>query len=137
MKRQLISDTLYRVTDSKFATTNCRAGSDFELSKLLLNFFPTMTRTIARKRSSPKLSILWKMGKVPNGSFEKCCLTQLRLIEVERNYRAGVRRCRKEIYACNALLLASTFDAESYKISQYTQTSEYVESYYYNYNRLT
>lgn len=41
MKRQLISDTLYPVTDSKFATTNCRAGSDFELSKLQLNFFRT------------------------------------------------------------------------------------------------
>ena len=39
MKRQLISDTLHRVTSSKFATLNCRAGSDRALGMLQLNFF--------------------------------------------------------------------------------------------------
>jgi hypothetical protein len=34
MKRQLIADTLSRVTDPTFRITNCRAGVDMELATL-------------------------------------------------------------------------------------------------------
>jgi hypothetical protein len=39
MKRQLIADTLSRVTESKFSLATCRAGADHELAMLQINFF--------------------------------------------------------------------------------------------------
>jgi hypothetical protein len=39
MKRQLIADTLSRVTDPTFELTNCRTGADMELATLQINFF--------------------------------------------------------------------------------------------------
>jgi hypothetical protein len=39
MKRQLIADTLSRVTEPTFKVTNCRTGADMELAKLQVNFF--------------------------------------------------------------------------------------------------
>jgi hypothetical protein len=39
MKRQLIADTLLRVTDPTFRITNCRTESDMELATLQINFF--------------------------------------------------------------------------------------------------
>jgi hypothetical protein len=39
MKRQLIADTLSRVTDPTFAINNCRPGADTELATLQINFF--------------------------------------------------------------------------------------------------
>jgi hypothetical protein len=38
-KRQLIADTLLRVTDPTFRITNCRARADMELATLQINFF--------------------------------------------------------------------------------------------------
>jgi hypothetical protein len=39
MKRQLIADTLSRVTDPMFSLTTCRAGADHKLAMLQINFF--------------------------------------------------------------------------------------------------
>jgi hypothetical protein len=39
MKRQLIADTLSRVTESTFSLATCRAGADHELAMLQINFF--------------------------------------------------------------------------------------------------
>jgi hypothetical protein len=39
MKRQLIADTLLRVTGPTFKLTNCRTGADMELATLQINFF--------------------------------------------------------------------------------------------------
>jgi hypothetical protein len=39
MKRQLIADTLSRVTDPTFVINNCRPGADTELATLQINFF--------------------------------------------------------------------------------------------------
>jgi hypothetical protein len=39
MKRQLIADTLSRVTEPTFRVTNCRTGADMELAKSQVNFF--------------------------------------------------------------------------------------------------
>jgi hypothetical protein len=39
MKRQLIADTLSRVTDPTFRIINCRAGADMELATSQINFF--------------------------------------------------------------------------------------------------
>jgi hypothetical protein len=39
MKRQLIADTLSRVTDPTFRLANCRPGADTELATLQINFF--------------------------------------------------------------------------------------------------
>jgi hypothetical protein len=39
MKRQLIADTLSRVTDLTFRITNCRTGADMEIAMLQINFF--------------------------------------------------------------------------------------------------
>jgi hypothetical protein len=39
MKRQLIANTLSRVTDPTFRITNCRARADMELATLQINFF--------------------------------------------------------------------------------------------------
>jgi hypothetical protein len=39
MKRQLIADTLSRVTEPTFRISTCRSGADTELAKLQINFF--------------------------------------------------------------------------------------------------
>jgi hypothetical protein len=39
MKRQLIADTLSRVTEPTFSLATCRAGADHELAMLQINFF--------------------------------------------------------------------------------------------------
>jgi hypothetical protein len=39
MKRQLIADTLSRVTESTFSLATCRVGADHELAMLQINFF--------------------------------------------------------------------------------------------------
>jgi hypothetical protein len=39
MKRQLIADTLHRVTEPIFSISKCRIGSDMELGRLQVNFF--------------------------------------------------------------------------------------------------
>jgi hypothetical protein len=39
MKRQLIADTLSRVTDPTFKLANCRSGADMELATLQIKFF--------------------------------------------------------------------------------------------------
>jgi hypothetical protein len=39
MKRQLIADTLSRVTEPTFRINTCRTGADMELATLQINFF--------------------------------------------------------------------------------------------------
>jgi hypothetical protein len=39
VKRQLVGDTLLRVTDPGFAISSCRGGLDRELATLQVNFF--------------------------------------------------------------------------------------------------
>jgi hypothetical protein len=39
MKRQLIADTLFRVSDPTLRLANCRPGADTELATLQINFY--------------------------------------------------------------------------------------------------
>jgi hypothetical protein len=46
MKRQLISDTLSRVTQPMFSLAMCRAGADHELAMLQINFFEQILSSV-------------------------------------------------------------------------------------------
>jgi hypothetical protein len=57
MKRQLIADTLSRVTDPTFRLTNCRTGADTELATLQINFFEKILSAVLLNPESKGLVI--------------------------------------------------------------------------------
>jgi hypothetical protein len=78
MKRQLIADTLSRVTDSTFRITNCRAGADMELPTLQINFFEQIISAVLLNSEGKGLVIthpedslfVWKQHKVHQTSSD-------------------------------------------------------------------